>query len=288
MSVSRRLRLGVPFLIATTTAVAALFGLPAPNAQAFYIQNHERIVRDALPPGEVDNTAMLQILVDPPPGAGAVGSDAFFNDDFRHIDNAKNPAEICALTQEAWNFFTPIVLSGAQPTGPGGADLVNGPAARAAFGGLAHALEDFYSHTNWVGDNIAIGQPERLAPPLMPTYDPATLPPELHSGYFSLDFGDHEDPLAGCPPGGPLPGFAECRSTLNKDAWDTPRGIVPVAGTNPPSIISNSRRGSPPEPPRICTGRFAASSSAMPGNGRYEPVPSRPTPSLLVTRADGE
>jgi hypothetical protein len=197
------------------------------------VQNHERITRDALAPVGVDNTAMAQILVGPPPGAGAVGSDAFFSDEFRHIDDAKDPAEICVRMQEAWNFFIPIVLSGAQPTGPGGSVLVNGPGARAAFGGLAHALQDFYSHSNWVEDNIAVGQLERLAPPLMPTCDPATLPAGLHTGFFSMAYSS-QFPLDGCPPGGPPPGFAECHSTLNKDAWHTPRGIAPVPGTNPP------------------------------------------------------
>jgi hypothetical protein len=227
MKLSRRVRPAL-LVVTATAVVAACFSLP--NAQAFYVSNHERIVRDALPAGEVDETAVLQILVGPPPGAGAVGSDAFFSDDFRHIDNAKNPAEICARAQEAWNFFIPTVLSGARPAGPGGSDLVDGPAARAAFGGLAHALEDFYSHSNWVEDNIAVGQPERMPPPLMPNCDPATLPAGLHTGYFSLDFGDHEVPLSGCPPGGPPPGFAECHATLNKDAWDTQRGMVPVPG----------------------------------------------------------
>lgn len=225
----RRLRPGQRIAV-VAAVVAAFFGLPTPSAQAFLIQNHDRVTRDALPPAEVDNTALLQILVGPPPGAGAVGSDAFFGDEFRHIDDAKNPADICALTQQAWNFFTPIVLNGAQPAGPGGSDLVDGPGARAAFGGLAHSLQDFYSHTNWVEDNVAVGQPDRMPPPLMPTCDPASLPAGLHSGFFSLDLGGHEDPLAGCPPGGPPPGFAECHSTLNKDAWDTPRGILPVPG----------------------------------------------------------
>lgn len=132
----------------------------------------------------------------------------------------------------AWNFYIPLVLNGAQATGPGGADLVDGPEARAAFGGLAHALQDFYGHTNWVEDNIAVGQLERLAPPLMPTCDPATLPAGLHSGYFNVDFGNHEDPLSGCPPAGPPAGFVECHSELNKDGWSTPRGIIAVPGTN--------------------------------------------------------
>jgi hypothetical protein len=231
MTLSRRLRPGplVVFVIAAT--VAALF---APHAQAFYINNHESITRAALPPDQVDNSAMLQILVGPPPGAGAVGSDAYFSDDFRHIDNAKNPADVCTRAQDAWNFFMPLILGGSVSTGPAGADLTDGPSARAAFGGLAHAMQDFFSHTNWVEDNIAAGQPQRMPPPLMPTCDPATLPAGLHSGYFNIDFGQHEAPLSGCPPSGPPPGFAECHSTLNKDGPSTPRGMTPVPGANPP------------------------------------------------------
>lgn len=220
-------------VVVLAAAFAVVCAWAAAPAQAFQIQNHDRITRDALAPLGVDNVTMGQILVGPPPGAGVVGSDAFFADEFRHIDNAKDPADICARTQEAWNFFTPLILSGAQPAGPGGSDLVDGPGARAAFGGLAHALQDFYSHSNWVEDNIAVGQLDRMPPPLMPTCDPASLPPGLHTGFYAVD-SDRHDPLGGCPPGGPPPGFVECHSTLNKDAWDTPRGMMLVPGTNPP------------------------------------------------------
>ncbi len=237
MTLPRRLRMAMLVVIATGTAVAALCSVPAPEARAFYIFNHDRVVRQALPPGEVDEAAILQILLGAPPAAGAVGTDAFMGDDFRHIDNANNPAEICAQTQQAWNFFMPIVLGGAQPVGPGGTDLANGPAARAAFGGLVHALEDFYAHSNWVEDNIAVGQIDRLAPQLMPTCDPATLPAGLHTGYFDLDLGLHEDLLTGCPPGGPPPGFVECHSMLNKDGWNTPRGgVLLPAGVGVPGV----------------------------------------------------
>jgi hypothetical protein len=235
MSVSRRLRLGVPVVIAATTAVAALFGLPMPKAQAFFSQNHERIVRAALPPEQVSEAAMIQILVGPPPGAGAVGTDVFFFDEFRHIDNAMNPADICARGQQAWNTFVPVILSGSQPVGAG---LANGPSARAAFGGLVHAVEDFYAHSNWVETNIADGQLERLAPPIFPTCDPAAFPAGLQTGYFQLGLGNFgedsflADPLSGCPPGGPPPGFQECLSTLNKDGPSTLRGSQPVPGTN--------------------------------------------------------
>ena len=93
MTVSRRKRLALVVVTATAAVVAALCGVTAPNAQAFYIQNHEMITRNALPPDQVDQAALFQILVGPPPGAGAVGSDAFYDDDFRHIDNAKDPTD---------------------------------------------------------------------------------------------------------------------------------------------------------------------------------------------------
>jgi hypothetical protein len=138
--------------------------------------------------------------------------------------NAKNPVDICARAQDAWNIFTPVLLSGAQPIGPGGTDLVDGFAARSAFGGLAHALQDFYAHSNWVEDNIAAGQPERLAAPIFPTCNPAAFP-SGYTGYFSMDFSS-DFPLGGCPPGGPPPGFQECHPVLNKDGSSEPAGSV--------------------------------------------------------------
>jgi hypothetical protein len=83
MAALRRSRLGRLGVIVASVVVTALLALPAPRSQAFYVQNHERITRAALAPVGVDDAAMNQILVGPPPGAGAVGSDAFFFDEFR-------------------------------------------------------------------------------------------------------------------------------------------------------------------------------------------------------------
>ena len=52
----------------------------------------------------------------------------------------------------------------------------------------------------------------------------ACLPTPVTLQSFDLD--------AGCPPGGPPPGFQECHSTLNKDGPNTERGSQPVPGTN--------------------------------------------------------
>ena len=215
---SPRFRLALLAMIATICATTALFSVPTPTAQAFDSPSHERIVRDAMAPSGVDPLAMAQILNGPPPGGGAIGSDAFPGDTFRHLDNAVSPADICARAQQAWNVFSPSLLDGAQPAGPGYTVLKNGPAARSAFGGLAHAVADFYSHSNWVDLNIAAGQPDTPGPQLFPTCDPASMPAELHTGFFSYLR------TRGLSDGGPPAGYQECHSTLNKDGPYTSRG----------------------------------------------------------------
>ncbi|MBV8966358.1 MAG: hypothetical protein JO191_09310 [Mycobacteriaceae bacterium] len=207
---------------------ATLMGFHAQKAQAFFIQNHELITRNALPANQVSSDAMLQILVGPPPGAGDVGADAFATDEWRHLDNSVTPADICTRAMTAWNTYSPILLSGSKLAGAG---LVNGPAARAAFGGLLHAQQDFYAHSNWVEDNIAAGDLNRIAPQIFPTCNPSDFPADLHTGYYSINFSQ-QFPLQGCPPDGPPPPFQECHLTLNKDGPGTIRGSQPVPGTN--------------------------------------------------------
>ncbi|BBZ60049.1 hypothetical protein [Mycolicibacterium monacense] len=229
-TITRRLR-RVPLAV---LAVAGLVGgmcWSAPSAQAFYIHNHAAVTRAALPPDQVNEIAILQILNGPPPGGGAMGSDAFATDQWRHIDNAKNPGDICARAQQAWSTLSPVILRGSQPVGPGANALRDGPGARAAFGGLMHAQQDFYSHSNWVETNIAAGQPERPAPALFPACNPSAFPADLHTGYFNALYSA-QFPLDGCPPAGPPPGFQECHAVLNKDGPNTARGGQPVPGTS--------------------------------------------------------
>jgi len=158
MSSSRRRPLGVwVVIVASIGAAAAFFAVPGPTSQAFFIQNHETITRNALP--QIPNDVMTQILVGPLPGAGDVGTDAFFNDHFRHLDNAPSPAQMCTEAQQAWNTFDPVLLSGSQQVGGG---LADAPSARAAFGALLHVQQDLYAHSNFVEDNVATGQPNRL------------------------------------------------------------------------------------------------------------------------------
>jgi hypothetical protein len=219
-----RFPLCVRVVIVAITAVAALFGLPGPHAAAFFIQNHEAITRNALP--QIPNDLMAQILVGPLPGAGAVGTDAFFNEDFRHLDNSKNPSDLCARATQAWNTFDPVVLSGSRQVG---ADLADGPAARAAVGALLHVQQDFYAHSNWVDT-----QGDKMAPAIFPTCDPAAFPAGLYTGYFELGAPPPtvDNPLSGCPATGPPPGFQQCHSTLNKDGPNTQNGSQIATGTN--------------------------------------------------------
>lgn len=214
-------KLGV---IGATVAAAAAFCLP--TASAFMVQNHETITRAALPGDQVSPAALQQILVGPPPGGGAVGSDAFATDEFRHLDNSLNPGDVCARAGQAWGLFAPIIQNGSVLAGGGSVD---GPGARSAFGALLHTQQDFYAHSNWVEIDLAIGQPDRLAPPIFPTCDPAAFPPDLRTGFFKIDFGDRDDPLGGCPPGGPPAPFLECHSTLNKDTTSSPNYGVAAA-----------------------------------------------------------
>ena len=67
----------------------------------------EMITRNALPADQVTSDAVLQILVGPPPGGRAVGSDAFPTDDWRHLDNSITPIDICARARIAWDTFSP-------------------------------------------------------------------------------------------------------------------------------------------------------------------------------------
>lgn len=225
---SRRFRTTLSACAIALTTVAASVGFSAPQAQAFYIQYHESVTRHALPPDQVTNDALVQILVGPPPGGGAVGSDAFAHEGWRHLDNSANPADICANARIAWDVFSPVLLNGSHLAG---ANLVDGPAARAAFGALLHVQQDFYSHTNWVEQNIALGDLYRLAPPIFPACNPADFPADLHTGFFNMDFSQ-EFPLEGCPPAGPPPPFQECHLTMAKDGPGDIRGGQLVPGTN--------------------------------------------------------
>ena len=228
MTISLRSRRLLCACIVAITTMTTYLGVATPKAQAFYVLNHEAITRAALPPDQVTEDALIEILVGPPPGGGAAGSDAFATEEWRHLDNSVTPVDICARARTAWDVLSPALLSGSVIAGDA---LVDGPAARAAFGALLHAQQDFYSHTNWVESAVAANDPHRIAAPIFPECNPADFPADLHTGFFSMDFSQ-EFPLQGCPPAGPPPPFQECHLNLSKDGPGDIRGGQPAAGTN--------------------------------------------------------
>ena len=86
-------------------------------------------------------------------------------------------------------------------------------------------------------------------------------------------------------PAVPRPVLPECHSTLNKDAWDTPRGILLIPGTNPP--INNFDLAAQLAT-RATTDLYWQVRGLVVeqcrGMRRRQPVPSRPASTLLVMK----
>lgn len=131
-----------------------------------------------------------------------------------HFDNAKNPEELCKL----WNDFEAGKKLGPDKmlfdtaayaveafkkdsADPAGLDRVGGFRRVALFhyGVYLHAIQDFYSHTNWIELHAAANTQAGLAP-IQSGCDPITLAalqPRLQSGYFNMnadniDFCDYQ------------------------------------------------------------------------------------------------
>jgi hypothetical protein len=126
--------------------------------------------------------------------------------DYRHFDNAASRDVVCILANRAWSEFTDKILQHLREGDP--------RIARADFGALMHAVEDFYSHSNW----LETGQ--RNLAPIIPACAGLGLLGTLQTGFFRPDL---YDPISGCPmdasgnPAPPAP-FMYCHLTLHKDA----------------------------------------------------------------------
>lgn len=131
-----------------------------------------------------------------------------------HFDNAKNAAELC----DRWNDFEAGTRLGPDkllsdtaayaveafkqdPFDPAGLDRVGGFRRVALFhyGVYLHAVQDFYSHTNWIELHAAAGKRAGVAPIQAGCDDKALaeLQPKLQSGYFNMnadniDFCDYQ------------------------------------------------------------------------------------------------
>lgn len=150
---------------------------------------------------------------------------------WRHLDGARNPIQVCQLANNVWSRTFPVILEGSRfVDSPTLRALKDRNAAHDAFGVLLHALQDFYSHSNWV----ELGM--RDAAPLFPICDASSLPAGLYTGYFDLN---HLTFWAGCPYDVinkrwvPPTGYQECHATLNKDEPTSERGRQIIGRTNP-------------------------------------------------------
>ncbi|MBP7002316.1 hypothetical protein [Amaricoccus sp.] len=217
------------FLLAVSVGLA----LTAGTAAAFKPGPHVEITRQGLGT-RVSTDALSEFTGNLLLGSGNIGSDLHQLDGSRHIDSAPGPQAVCDRANAAWSTFYGTIRDSIQPYYPPDYDQLLGvPQARSAFGALLHALQDFYSHSNWVELFIAAGQSPPLATQLFPTCQASSLPAGLMTGYFGLEWG-----IAGCPYSAisnawiPPAGFAYCHETLNKDSDQSLHGRELVPGSS--------------------------------------------------------
>lgn len=188
-----------------------------PVAYAFSLKVHVQIVRDALT-SEMDSQALKWVIGHFLGRTGDRGSDSYQFSPERHFDEAPNRTVICQRWSDGFNTFLNRAVKDSAPMRLFWASsqtvLYYRADALGAFGEAAHALADFYSHSNWIELAIAKNQSPGLAP-ILHSCDPNSLPPGLQTGYFhmSLANGIH----SGCPIFGPPAPFKYCHSNLNKD-----------------------------------------------------------------------
>jgi len=223
---ARRMFILVMTILLLTVQIFTLF--PQTPVNAFSLDAHQSILYTALPLGisnvtDVDQGAMNEIVGSFWTGAGNRGSDLYQSAEFRHFDGAPSPAAVCARANQVWSLFVSRIDSGSQILNSPSYDrLSDAISARSAFGGLTHALQDFYSHSNW----IELGF--RTQAPLFPICSAAALPPGLQTGYFRIGISH---PVSGCPEGGPPAPFLYCHLHLNKDKpQDHGADIIPGSG----------------------------------------------------------
>lgn len=186
------------------------------------VRVHREIVRAAL--GGVLAPSALRVVA-----TANARCDLYQWQPERHFDNGRDVAALGALWRRGLHGYlvrcveccAPVDTARRRPRGRRGA-LV-------ALGMATHALADFYAHTSWIE---LLGPNAPTAPLLGDAWPAAALPPDLHSGYFSLRHG-----LAGCPrrDGAYMPphGFRACHATLNKDAPDRGHGAERMAPGGP-------------------------------------------------------
>ena len=216
--------------LAPWIVVLAIVALAATPAFAFKLPGHEQIARTSLSPLGLPPNVLDTVVGSFVSGAGNLGSDRHQADAFRHFDNEPDPATVCTRANEAWAKFYGEMRSSVQPAvGPDDAVTQRAERARQFFGALTHALQDFYSHSNWIETFLTQNVAPPLADMLFPACTPSALPQGLQTGYYAFELTN----WGGCPAGGPPPPYRYCHETLNKDNNSSIQGRKTTAPDGP-------------------------------------------------------
>ena len=190
------------------TALALMVLLAATPAAAFFPPIHQAAFRAVLA-DRFDARAQRWVEL------GLEGPDALVGQTHPeyHFDSAPDRDAVCRRWEEGPGTFlhdiTEYAYEAFRPKPPGEAATfdrlaTNRELGLARFGYYVHAIQDFYSHSNWIEIFADRGEPAPLAP-IVSGCDPAVLPVDLSTGYFDLDYG-----ISGCPSAGPPEGFRYC------------------------------------------------------------------------------
>jgi hypothetical protein len=191
-----------------TLVIVGAILIPGAPVQAFTPEIHGNITREALAAGDTIASDALELVVQ-----ANRRSDWNLWEEARHFDNARDPVEICRLWGSGVNRWYEDAVKGIAPADREKRQLKNRTEALNLFGKILHAVQDFYSHSNYIELSLPAPQPGFL----LAECNPLNLPRDLQSGYFSVRYG-----LDGCPADGPPAGFRYCHSKLNKDTPGAP------------------------------------------------------------------
>lgn len=202
-------------------------GIPAAQpAAAFGTDVHAYIMHAAF------DHVMQSQTVDALIGANADADWHQFTPEY-HFDSAADPAAICDRINAGLAAQLSLSVGSLRPQGDKYQFAANRPVAIASFGVVTHAIEDFYSHSNWVelaySADPSIDLPD-TAPLLNELFgcNPSDFPALLQTGYFNLIYGTD-----GCPSGGLPPddfGGQFCHEAVAKDHPDSGHGAEQVPG----------------------------------------------------------
>lgn len=218
-----------------TTAVGffAVFGVDP--ARGFSLEVHAQITRSALQGSAGDETiaSVLGEFFSLTP-TGNLGSDRYQDNPGRHYDNAVNAVDVCYRWALGQNGLLQQAIQLSEPgSDPLRALLPGRQAALSAFGMALHALQDFYSHSNWV--ELAVDGENRMPSPA-PIIDHCASSElaGVHTGYFEASWANGLW-FRGCPETGPPDAFAACHMTLAKDHPHKAHGEDGVVLTGEPA-----------------------------------------------------